>query len=97
MNPENDSTMTGRPLEGKAIGISVALGEDHARCGYGAEEMNRTVVRLSEVLLSAGARLVFGHDWRPYGIDDHGFGHLGLSPGSVGRRRRKMAGRGRKS
>ena len=68
MNPENDSTMTGRPLEGKAIGISVALGEDHARCGYGAEEMNRTVVRLSEVLLSAGARLVFGHDWRPSGI-----------------------------
>src|SRR4051812_7920156 len=58
----------GHRLEGLAVGISVVSGEDSAQHGYGEEEMNRAVVRLSDVLLSAGARLVFGHDWRPTGI-----------------------------
>src|SRR5690242_10358288 len=58
----------GRPLEGLAVGIGVALGEDSAQHGFGEEEMNRAIVRLSDALLSAGARLVFGHDWRPSGI-----------------------------
>lgn len=57
-----------RPLEGLVVGISVALGEDSAARGFGDAEMNRVVVRLSDALLSAGARLVFGHDWRPTGV-----------------------------
>lgn len=62
------SKIGGRPLEGLAVGISIALGEDSAQHGFGEEEMNRAVVRLSDALLSAGARLVFGHDWRPSGV-----------------------------
>ena len=31
---------------------------------------NRVTVRLSEALLAAGARLAFGHDWRPDGVMD---------------------------
>lgn len=57
-----------RPLEELAVGISVSLGEDSSLHGFTEEEMNRSVVRISDALLSAGARLVFGHDWRPGGI-----------------------------
>lgn len=58
----------GRPLEGITIGISVALGEDSALHGFSEQEMNRAIVRLSDSLLSAGAYLAFGHDWRPNGV-----------------------------
>jgi SLOG-like protein len=57
-----------RPLEGIRIGISVALGEDSAQYGIKQDEMNALILRLSEALLSAGACLVFGHDWRPKGV-----------------------------
>ena len=58
----------GRCLQGITIGISVALAEDSALHGFGEEEMNRAIVRLSDSLLSAGAHLTFGHDWRPNGV-----------------------------
>jgi len=58
-----------RPLEGLSVGISVSLDEDSPRYGFSAEEeVNRAVLRLSDSLLAAGARLVFGHDWRPTGV-----------------------------
>jgi hypothetical protein len=57
-----------RPLEGLTVGLSVSCGEDSALHGFTEEEMNRAIVRLSDVLLSAGAQLVFGHDWRPGGV-----------------------------
>ncbi len=56
------------PLRGITVGISVAFGEDSARRGFTEDEMNRSVVRLSEGLLAAGANLVFGHDWRLHGV-----------------------------
>jgi hypothetical protein len=62
------ASRTGRPLEGVAVGISVALGEDSWSRGFGEDEMNRSVVRLSDALLSEGAHLVFGHDWRATGV-----------------------------
>jgi len=58
-----------RPLEGLSVGISISLDEDSRRYGFSAEEeVNRAVLRLSDSLLAAGARLVFGHDWRPTGV-----------------------------
>jgi hypothetical protein len=57
-----------RALEGLAVGISVAESDDLAAHGYTAEDVNRVTVRLSEALLGAGARLWFGHDWRPDGV-----------------------------
>jgi hypothetical protein len=57
-----------RPLEGLAVGISISVGEDSVRHGFSEEEANRNVVRLCDALLSRGARLVFGHDWRPGGV-----------------------------
>src|SRR5258708_17916304 len=57
-----------RPLEGLTVGLSVSFGEDSTLHGFTEEEMNRAIVRLSDVLLSAGAQLVFGHDWRPGGV-----------------------------
>jgi hypothetical protein len=59
-----------RSLEGLAVGISVAESDDLAAHGYTAEDVNRVTIRLSEALLGAGARLVFGHDWRPDGVMD---------------------------
>jgi SLOG cluster2 len=56
------------PLEGIAVGISVSLGQDSAAFGFSDEDMNRAIVRLSRALLADGARLVFGHDWRPSGV-----------------------------
>jgi hypothetical protein len=57
-----------RPLSGCVIGISISESEEMDRLGFDRSEMNRCVVRLSESLLSAGARLAFGHDWRPGGV-----------------------------
>jgi SLOG cluster2 len=65
--PSSPKSATGS-LEGIRIGISVALGEDSALHGFGEEEMNRAIVRLSDSLLSSGAQLAFGHDWRPNGV-----------------------------
>jgi hypothetical protein len=58
---------TKRPLEGLAVGISISVGEDSVKQGCTEEEVNHSVVRLSDALLSRGARLVFGYDWRPRG------------------------------
>lgn len=55
-------------LAGRAVGISIAFGEDSVARGFTEDEMNRSVVRLSDALLAAGANLVFGHDWRPNGV-----------------------------
>ena len=57
-----------RPLAGKVIGISVSQSRDIENYGYTSWDVNRVTVRLSEALLNAGARLVFGHDWRHDGI-----------------------------
>ena len=62
--------ISSRPIEGIVVGISVANSEDLDQLGYTADDVNRVTVRLSEALLSAGARLVFGHDWRHDGIMD---------------------------
>jgi hypothetical protein len=59
---------TERPLKGCIVGISISESEDMERLGFDRGEMNRCVVRLSESLLAAGARLAFGHDWRPGGV-----------------------------
>jgi hypothetical protein len=57
-----------RPLVGCVVGISISESEEMERLGFDRREMNRCVVRLSESLLGAGARLAFGHDWRPGGV-----------------------------
>lgn len=68
MNTENNQQTSPRPLEGVVIGISVSCGEDTGTFGVGEDEMNHLIVRLSDRLLTAGARLAFGHDWRPDGV-----------------------------
>ena len=67
-SPSPSQHSPARSLSGISVGISVSLGEDSWRFGFSDLEMNRAIIRLSEVLLSAGANLVFGHDWRPGGI-----------------------------
>ena len=57
-----------RPLAGCTVGISISESDEMVRLGFDRSEMNRCVVRLSEALLSTGARLAFGHDWRPGGV-----------------------------
>ena len=59
-----------RPLEGWVVGISVSKSDNLTELGYELDDVNRVTVRLSEALLIAGARLVFGHDWRPDGVMD---------------------------
>ncbi len=59
-----------RSLQGPVIGISISNAGDLAEWGYTGADVNRATVRLSEALLAAGARLVFGHDWKPDGIMD---------------------------
>src|SRR5262245_55063217 len=57
-----------RPLHGCTVGISISPSDDAARLGFDNAEINRGVVLISEALLGAGARLAFGHDWRPGGV-----------------------------
>ena len=59
---------THRPLTDCVVGFSISESEDMERLGFDRSEMNRCVVRLSESLLAVGARLAFGHDWRPGGV-----------------------------
>lgn len=59
-----------RPLHGLVIGLSVSVSENIGAWGYTPDDVNRVTVRMSEALLAAGARLMFGHDWRPDGIMD---------------------------
>ena len=57
------------PLLDKCIvGISTSESDELVSLGFDRFELNRTVIRLSEALLGAGARLAFGHDWRPGGV-----------------------------
>lgn len=62
------SDVIARPLDGWIIGVSVSGADDLAVHGYTSGDVNRVTVRLSGALLAAGARLVFGHDWRPDGV-----------------------------
>jgi len=62
------STTSERPLAGCVVGISISESRDMERLGFVHSDMNRCVVRVSEALLAAGARLAFGHDWRPGGV-----------------------------
>ena len=57
-----------RSLTGCIVGISTSESEELESLGFDHFEVNRTVIRLSEALLGAGARLAFGHDWRPGGV-----------------------------
>jgi hypothetical protein len=59
---------THRPLTDCVVGFSISESEEMERLGFDRSEMNRCVVRLSESLLAVGARLAFGHDWRPGGV-----------------------------
>ena len=52
------------------IGLSISFAEELSDVGYNLEDVKRATIRLSELLLSAGARLVFGDDWRPDGVMD---------------------------
>lgn len=56
------------PLNEMLVGVSVANSENLDDYGYTPDEVNRVTARLSEALISSGARLAFGHDWRPDGI-----------------------------
>ena len=58
-----------RPLDGLVVGLSISEPEDlQSSTGFTKADVNRFVVRCSETLLGLGARLVFGHDWRPGGV-----------------------------
>ncbi len=59
-----------RSLENHVVGVSASLSENPAEFGMNADELNRVLSRLCEALLGHGARLAFGHDWRPGGVMD---------------------------
>lgn len=59
-----------KPLAGHRVGISIAVPDGPHMSSHGVDEreINRVVRSLSQILLAQGARLVFGHDWRPDGV-----------------------------
>jgi len=66
----NSSRKSRLPLHDLVIGISISESDDLAEWGYTPADVNRATVRMSEALLTEGAQLIFGHDWRPDGIMD---------------------------
>lgn len=65
--------MTSRPDINKALahhslGVSISASEDTDGLGLDTHEVNRAVLQISEAALGQGARVVFGHDWRPDGV-----------------------------
>lgn len=67
-NSTNRSTR--RPLDDLAIGLSIspADGPMLARLGLTADDVNQVTVELCRRLVSLGARVVLGHQWRPGGV-----------------------------
>ncbi|MCY2962765.1 MAG: hypothetical protein NT069_03790 [Planctomycetota bacterium] len=59
-----------RRLTGLVVGVSVSESESSADLGYTSDEINLAIVRIAAVLFGEGARLVFGHTWRPDGVMD---------------------------
>tara|TARA_R110002096_G_scaffold169222_13_gene340799 strand:+ start:10422 stop:11297 length:876 start_codon:yes stop_codon:yes gene_type:complete len=70
MIDSNSPSVLKRSLKSRVIGISASLGENHAAFGMKQDELDRVLSRLCEALLGHGARLAFGHDWRPDGVMD---------------------------
>jgi hypothetical protein len=60
--------MTGRTLDGIAVGISISESSDPHDVGFDSDQVNRITVRLIQALLGQGACVVLGHDWRPGGV-----------------------------
>jgi hypothetical protein len=57
-----------RPLQGCSIGISVSESETSSARGFPSAQVNRVTFDIASALLGQGARVVFGHDWRPDGV-----------------------------
>ncbi len=56
------------PLAGCMIGVSVSPASGNGKRRTDASDVNYFVTHLTDILLGAGARLAFGHDWRPSGV-----------------------------
>lgn len=71
-----------RPLAGCTVGLSISNGKETAALGFNAREINRTTLRIVASLLSQGAGITFGHDWRDDGVMDsvHAFVERVRSP-----------------
>lgn len=56
------------PLSGLRLGVSAS--ETDAAPGHGltSRELNRAIRQVAQAVLAQGGRLVFGHDWRSYGV-----------------------------
>jgi hypothetical protein len=57
-----------RSLEGMKVAISVSESDNPDDLGSKSDVVNRFTVRLAEMLLSEGAQIVFGHNWRQNGV-----------------------------
>jgi hypothetical protein len=57
-----------RPLEGIAVGISISEAEDLGDRGFKPSDIPRVTVELCRQLVTLGAQVVLGHQWRPGGI-----------------------------
>lgn len=57
-----------RMLEDISVGASLGADDDAHRRGFSDLEFQRVQVRLLEALMSHGARVVLGHDWRAGGV-----------------------------
>jgi hypothetical protein len=57
-----------RPLAGLAIGISISESEDIALYGFEPVDITMVTVEISRRLISLGAQIVLGHQWRPRGV-----------------------------
>ena len=56
------------PLKGRKIGISISESEDMGSLGLKPSDINVITVDLARRLVSLGASVVLGHDWRPGGV-----------------------------
>jgi len=65
---EKARVVTSGPLQGCYVGISVSESETSSAHGFPTTQVNRVTFDISAALLGQGARVVFGHDWRPDGV-----------------------------
>jgi hypothetical protein len=70
MTAADSTASTTRPLTGLAIGISISEAEAPllSNLGLTAADINQVTVELCRRLVSLGAQVVLGHQWRPGGV-----------------------------
>lgn len=66
--------MSGRPLTGLKVALSISDSTDSAKRGFSGWQVNHATTGFASALMGQGAAVAFGHDWRDDGVMEAVYG-----------------------